>query len=87
MSRTLMQSMTAVAFAFAAAATPALAQQSPADCAKMVDRINDEAGNRFDDASNNAKAKVEEVAKLCKDGKTAEAQKIAKELMAALGLK
>jgi hypothetical protein len=87
MSRSLIHSMTAVAFAFAAAGTPALAQSSPADCSKMVTRIADEAGNRFDDASNTAKAKLGELAKLCKDGKAAEADKLGKELMGKLGLK
>ena len=66
---------------------PAIAQQPMSDCDKWVAKINVEVGTRADDASNNARTKVDEITKLCKDGKTADAEKIAKETMATLGIK
>ena len=50
-------------------------------------KINVEVGTRADEASNNARAKVDEIAKMCKDGKTADAEKIARTTMATLGIK
>jgi len=66
---------------------PAIAQQPMSDCDKWVAKINVEVGTRADDASNNARTKVDEITKLCKDGKTADAEKIAKDTMATLGIK
>jgi hypothetical protein len=78
----------AVAGVFVAMSGPVFAQQPTAsDCSKWIARINDEAGMRLDDASYDAKVKAERIAQLCKDGKTAEAEKMAKEVMASLGLK
>jgi len=54
---------------------PGLAQQSTSDCDKWLAKINTEAGIRADEASHAARMKVEEIAKICKDGKTAEAEK------------
>jgi len=68
-------------------AAPAMAQQPMSDCEKWVAKINVEVGTRADEASNNARAKVDEITKMCKDGKTADAEKIAKETMATLGIK
>jgi hypothetical protein len=68
-------------------AAPATAQQSMSDCDKWVAKINVEVGIRADEASNNARAKVDEIAKLCRDGRTADAEKIAKDTMATLGIK
>jgi hypothetical protein len=62
----------------------ALAQQNADDCNKMLDRISNEANYRFDEASHAAKLKMEQIAKLCKDGKTADAEKLAKETLASL---
>lgn len=52
-----------------------------------MSRISDEAGNRLDEASYAAKMKAGEIAKMCQEGKTAEAEKAAKETMAKLGMK
>src|SRR5262249_44292098 len=67
--------------------TPAMAQQPMSECDKWVAKINVEVGTSADEASNNARTKVDEIAKLCKNGKTADAEKIAKETMATLGIK
>jgi hypothetical protein len=56
-------------------------------CAMMVAPIANEAGRRFDVASYEAKVKAQNVMKLCKEGKKAEAEKQAKEAAAALGVK
>jgi hypothetical protein len=66
---------------------PVMAQQPMSDCEKWVAKINVEVGTRADEASNNARAKVDEIAKMCKDGRTADAEKIAKDTMATLGIK
>jgi len=66
---------------------PAIAQQPMSDCDKWVAKINVEVGTRADEASNNARTKVDEITKLCKDGKTADAEKIARDTMATLGIK
>jgi hypothetical protein len=68
-------------------AAPAIAQQPMSDCDKWVAKINVEVGTRADEASNNARTKVDEITKLCKDGKTTDADKIAKDTMATLGIK
>jgi len=66
---------------------PVMAQQPMSDCDKWVAKINVEVGTRADEASNNARTKVDEIAKLCKEGRTADAEKIAKDTMATLGIK
>lgn len=66
---------------------PATAQQAMSDCDKWVARINAEVGPRADEASHAARMKVDQIAKMCKDGRTAEAEKAAKETMATLGIK
>ena len=68
-------------------AAPVLAQQSMSDCDKWVAKINAEVGVRADEASHAARMKVEEITKMCKDGKTAEVEKVAKDTMATLGIK
>ena len=67
----------------------ATAQQAPmtSDCERWIARINGEAGVRVDEAGHNARQKVDEIAKMCKEGKMAEAQKAATETMANLGIK
>ncbi|PYM20073.1 MAG: hypothetical protein DMD81_02690 [Candidatus Rokuibacteriota bacterium] len=62
-------------------AGPALAFQ----CPKLVNEIRDKVGNRMDNTANDAKAKADEAEKLHKDGKHAEAEKLAKDTLAALG--
>ena len=56
-------------------------------CPKLIKQIEDETNNRLDDASNTAKEKAEQAAQLHKDGKHAEAEKVAKEGLALIGLK
>ena len=67
----------------------ATAQQAPtmSDCDKWIATINGEAGVRVDETGHNARMKVDEIAKMCKEGKTAEAEKIAMDTMANLGIK
>ena len=69
--------------------TAATAQPAPMtrDCDKWIARINGEAGVRVDEAGHNARMKVDEIAKMCKEGRMAEAQKAATETMANLGIK
>jgi hypothetical protein len=64
-------------------AGPALAFQ----CPKLVNQINAAAGNRFDNASYEAKMKAAEATKLHGEGKHAEAEKAAKEGLTKLGIK
>jgi hypothetical protein len=67
---------------------PVVAQQPMmSDCEKWVGKITTEAGMRFDEASYSAKTRAEEIAKMCKAGQTAEAEKAAKETMARLGIR
>jgi hypothetical protein len=54
-------------------------------CPKLVAQINNEAGNRLDAASYDAKQLGAEAAKLHAEGKHAEAEKAAKEGLAKLG--
>jgi hypothetical protein len=85
MTRTITTVVALASLAWLAAL--AMAQQPMSDCEKWVAKINVEVGTRADDASNNARVKVDEITKMCKDGKTADAEKIAKETMATLGIK
>ena len=55
-------------------------------CPKLIKQIEDETGNRLDDSAYTAKMKAEEAAKLHKDGKHAESEKVAKEGLALLGI-
>jgi hypothetical protein len=66
----------------------ATAQQAPmmSDCDKWIAKIDSEAGVRVDEAGHNARMKVDEIAKMCKEGKTAEAEKC-HGTMANLGIK
>jgi hypothetical protein len=56
-------------------AAVATAQQTPmaSDCDKWIDKINSEVGVRVDDAGYNARVKADEIARMCKEGKMAEA--------------
>ena len=67
----------------------AIAQQAPmaSDCAKWIERINAEAGVRVDEAGWKARQNVDDIARMCNEGKTTEAQKIATDTMAMLGIK
>ena len=82
-----MRSLVAAAV-IVALSSPVLAQQpSTDDCNKMLARIMAEADYRLDDASHAAKQKATQIADLCKKGQTAEAEKLAKETLASLGIK
>ena len=67
----------------------AIAQQAPmaSDCDKWIARINTEAGIRVDEAGWKARQNADDIARMCKEGKTAEAQKVATDTMAMLGIK
>ena len=64
------------------AAGPALAFQ----CPKLIAQISNETGNRFDNASYDAKDKAAMAEKLHKEGKHADAEKAAKEGLKAIGM-
>lgn len=63
-------------------AGPALAFQ----CPKLVKKIEDETGTRYDPAAADAKVKASEASELHAKGKHAEAEKAAKEGLAMLGI-
>jgi len=85
MARTITVVLVLICLAWLSA--PGLAQQSMSDCDKWVAKINAEVGIRADEASHAARMKVDEITKMCKDGKTAEAEKVAKDTMVTLGIK
>jgi hypothetical protein len=55
-------------------------------CPKLIKQVNDEAGNRLDDAGFNARQLADEADALHKAGKHAEAEAKAKEAMKQLGM-
>ena len=66
----------------------AIAQQAPAsDRDRWIERINAEAGVRVDEAGWKARQNIDDIARMCKEGKTAEAQKVAIDTMAMLGIR
>ena len=67
----------------------AMAQQPTAtsDCDRWIATIHAEADDRVDEASWTARQKVEDIAQMCKEGKMADAQKTAMDMMALLGIK
>jgi hypothetical protein len=73
---------TVIALATLFVAGPALAFQ----CPKLVKKIEDEAGMRFDQAAADARAKAAEASELHAKGKHAEAEAAAKEGLKALGM-
>lgn len=73
-----------------AAVAAALAIAGPAQafqCPKLIAAINDETGNRFDAAANEAKEAAAKAQKLHAEGKHAESEKLAKDTLAKLGKK
>lgn len=64
------------------AAGPAVAFQ----CPKLIGQINNDTGNRFDNASYEAKMKGAEAAKLHSEGKHADSVKAAKEGLEKIGV-
>jgi hypothetical protein len=64
-------------------ASPALASQ----CLALIGKIQAEAGGRFDDAGYDARMKADQAEQLHKEGKHAEAEKVAQEGLTRLGLK
>ena len=81
MGRVIMTTIAAGAVLFALSA-PVWAFQ----CPKLVKQIEDEAGQRFDDAAYSAKQTADEATALHKAGKHAEAEAKAKEGLKRLGL-
>ncbi len=65
------------------AAGPVLASQ----CPKLIAQINSAAGNRFDNAAYEARAKAAEAQKLHNEGKHPESEKAAKDGLQKLGIK
>lgn len=56
-------------------------------CPKLITQINAAAGNRFDAAASEAKEKAAVAQKLHAEGKHADAEKVAKEALARLGVR
>ena len=81
MGRFIVTTVAAGAVIFALSA-PAWAFQ----CPKLVKQIEDEAGQRFDDAAYAAKQSADQATALHKEGKHAEAEAKAKEGLTRLGL-
>jgi hypothetical protein len=79
----LILTLSGIGVAVAFAAGPALAFQ----CPKLIGQINAAAGNRFDNASYDAKMKAAEAQKLHAEGKHAESVKAAQEGLDKLGIK
>jgi hypothetical protein len=63
--------------------TPAFAFQ----CPKLVKQLNDATAQRYDAAATNAKVQAAEANALHAAGKHAEAEKVAKDALASLGIK
>jgi hypothetical protein len=74
--------MTVIGLSVLCVAGPALAFQ----CPKLVKKIEDEAGTRFDEAAANARAKAAQATELHAQGKHAEAEAAAKEGLKLLGM-
>jgi hypothetical protein len=55
-------------------------------CPSLIAKINNETGNRFDEAGYEARRKAEQAEQLHKEGKHAEAEKTAKEGLTRLGM-
>ena len=55
-------------------------------CPKLIQKVNDEAGNRLDDAGYDARQLAEQADQLHKEGKHAESEAKAKEALKRLGL-
>jgi len=55
-------------------------------CPKLIKAVNDEAGNRLDDAGYDARQLAEQAEQLHKEGKHAESEAKAKEAMKKLGI-
>jgi hypothetical protein len=55
-------------------------------CPKLIQKVNDEAGNRLDEAGYNARQLAEEADALHKAGKHAESEAKAKEALKQLGM-
>jgi hypothetical protein len=82
----MMRRFGAVFMVVAAGAVLAVAPADAFQCPKLVAQINNETGNRLDNASYEAKELGAQAAKLHAEGKHAEAEKAAKEGLAKLGL-
>ena len=67
----------------------AMAQQPTkmSDCDQWIAKIHAEADDRVDEAGWTARQKADDIVQMCKDGKMAEAQKTASDMMTLLGIK
>ena len=81
MGRVTLMVSVALALLFAVAG-PSSAFQ----CPKLIKQVNDEAGNRLDDAGYNARQLADKAEALHKAGKHQESEAKAKEAMKALGM-
>jgi hypothetical protein len=81
MGRVALSVIVAVALVLAVAGPSAAFQ-----CPKLIQKVNDEAGNRLDDAGYTARQLAEQAETLHKEGKHAESEAKAKEAMKALGI-
>jgi hypothetical protein len=79
----LVFTLAGIGMAVAYTAGPAIAFQ----CPKLIGQINAAAGNRFDNASYDAKMKAAEAQKLHAEGKHADSVKAAQDGLQKLGVK
>jgi hypothetical protein len=86
MLRIMFVMFTLVSLMWMSAAAMAQQPSMMSDCDKWIYTINAEAGDRVDEAGYTAKQKVDDIARLCKEGQMAEAQKTAMETMTLLGI-
>lgn len=71
MLRTMFVMFTLVSLMWMSAAAMAQQASMMSDCDKWIAKINAEAGDRVDEASYTAKQKVDDIARMCKEGKMA----------------
>jgi hypothetical protein len=81
----MMRRFAVVFMVVAAGAVLATGSAQAFQCPKLVAQINNETGNRLDNASYEAKELSAQAAKLHAEGKHAEAEKAAKDGLAKLG--
>ena len=82
----MMRRFASVFTVVAAGAVFAVGSADACQCPKLVAQINNETGNRLDNASYEAKELSAQAAKLHAEGKHAEAEKAAKDGLAKLGM-
>lgn len=87
MTRMTIAVLALVSLVWLPAAVTAQQPPLPSDCEKWIAQIKSEAGIRVDDAGWQALQNVDQIYKLCRDGRMADAQKTAADTLVMLGIK